>query len=151
MQRHSLSAFGHVVLWVSAIILQTGKQWRGTTWCDNDANVLVLLIRPWTMWKFQSTHQHIKTCISFSFTGDKIQRNLLRQTDEPKSNTFWCFGDWLSPSSVRFPWRWGKSQSPKRRNIFKLRRGCLSEKTSPSRKTCFLRRKVTDWLRITWI
>jgi len=97
MQRHSLSAFAHVVLWVSAIILQTGTQWRGTTWSDNDANTFVLLIRPWTMWQLQSTHLYIKTWISFSFTGDKIRRNLLRQTDEPRSNTFWRYGDWLCP------------------------------------------------------
>lgn len=80
-QKHSPSTFGHVILWVIAIILQTGTQRWGTTWSENDANTSVLLIRPWTMWQLQSTHQYIKTCIYFSFTGDKIQRNLLRQTN----------------------------------------------------------------------
>jgi len=80
MQRHSLSAFGHVVLWVSAIILRDRhavkrnhviwlrrKHVRLTNINLNDVTT--------------SEHpQYIRSCISCSFTGDKIKRNLLRQT-----------------------------------------------------------------------
>ena len=43
------------------------------------------------------------------------------------------------------------AESVSETSCFKFWRGCLSEKISLSHKTRFLRRKVTDSLRITWI